>query len=265
MLPKTPRRPGHPLAGPFFLKTKDRPLQPVQRLELGYRVAMRPPSTTAFLGELGTPIGWLRGQFAAGAIARRNPGDGRKVLVLPGFLAGDGTTATLRRTLNRAGYRAHGWELGRNVGVSDALLGGIEARLAEVRGDGGKVVLIGWSLGGLYAREIAKRQPESVERVVTLGTPFSGDPRSNNNMWRLYERVAGHGVDRPPIDVVLHEKPPVPTFALWSPRDGIVTPAASRGQPGETDAAIRVDCLHIAFTSAPEALSAILQVLARPV
>jgi hypothetical protein len=215
------------------------------------------------LGELATPLAWMRGQWAWRGLARACPGDGRPVLVLPGFLAGDRTTATLRRTLAAAGYRPQGWGLGRNLGISPALIDGMLARLEAMTRDRPAAV-IGWSLGGLYARELAKRMPDRVERVLTLGTPFSGDIHANN-AWRLYQRVAGHAVDRPPVDAVLPEKPPVPTFALWSARDGIVAPAASRGLPGEADVAVEVDCLHIAFTSAPEALRAILEVLARPV
>lgn len=223
----------------------------------------QPPSRAAMLAELATPIEWLRGQAAWRRLARACPGDGRPVLVLPGFLAADWTTATLRRTLAAAGYRPHGWGLGRNLGISQPLLDAMLARLAHVARDRPAAV-IGWSLGGLYAREIAKRMPERVERVLTLGTPFSGDMHANN-AWRLYERVAGHPVDRLPIAANLPEKPPVPTFALWSDKDGIVAPAASRGLPGEADVQIRVDCRHVGFTSAPAALAAVLDALRRPV
>ena len=82
--------------------------------------------------------------------------------------------------------------------------------------------------------------------MVTLGTPFSGDPRANN-AWRMYELVAGHKVDHPPIDTVVSEKPPVPTIAIWSRRDGIVAPASARGKEGERDKAIELDCSHMGF------------------
>ncbi len=215
------------------------------------------------IAELGVPLAWARGQVAWRGLARALPGDGRPVLVLPGFLADDGTTATLRRTLAAAGYVPHGWALGRNRGVSQALLDAMLARLAAVTRDRPAAV-VGWSLGGLYAREIGKRRPDLVERVVTLGSPFSGDIRANN-AWRMYERIAGHAVDRLPIAAALAEKPPVPTFALWSARDGIVAPAASRGRTGEADVAIEVACRHVGFTSDPAALRAVLEVLRRAV
>ena len=84
-----------------------------------------------------------------------------------------------------------------------------------------------------------------VRAVVTLGSPFSGDPHSNN-VWRLYEWIAGHPVDQPPIERDT-SKPPVPTLALWSRGDGIVAVCAARGEPGEADEALELDCSHMGF------------------
>lgn len=183
-------------------------------------------------------------------------------MVIPGFLAGDIFTRRLRRTLAVAGYRPLPWGCGINWGVRsnliERLLGRIEAAARDA-----PVVLVGWSLGGLYAREAAKLRPALVERVVTLGSPFSGDLRANR-AWRLYELVNGHAVDRPPIEVELAVKPPVPTFALWSRHDGVVAPAASRGNPGESDRQIEIDCRHMDFCSSPAALAAILDAIAAP-
>lgn len=178
-------------------------------------------------------------------------------MVIPGFLAGDPFTWRLRRTLAIAGYRAEGWKLGINRGVRPDLLDRLTARIDRLEP---KVVLIGWSLGGLYARELAKLRPERVDRVITLGSPFHGDPRANH-AWRLYELVNRHPVDAPPLQVDLAAKPPVPTFALWSARDGIVAPAATRGLPGESDVQIEVDCHHTDFCTNPRALAAILDAI----
>src|SRR5947199_308427 len=117
--------------------------------------------------------------------------------------------------------------MGFTLGAKPDTLERIVAQL-EAFAKGRKAVLVGWSLGGIYAREAAKLRPDLVAKVVTLGTPFSGNPRANN-AWRLYELIAGHKVDHPPIDTVVSEKPPVPTIAIWSPRDGIVAPASARG------------------------------------
>ena len=82
--------------------------------------------------------------------------------------------------------------------------------------------------------------------MVTLGSPFSGDPRANN-VWRLYELVSGHPVDAPPIDADVKAKPPVPTMAIWSRRDGIVAPACARGDEAESDLRLELDCTHMGF------------------
>jgi len=166
-------------------------------------------------------------------------------MVIPGFLANDRTTLGLQRALADGGYRVTGWGLGLNTGVQADTLDRVLDRVE--RFDGGRpVVLVGWSLGGIYAREAAKRRPELVSKVITLGSPFSGDRRSNN-VWRLYELVAGHPVDDPPIVTDTAEKPPVPTLAIWSRRDGIVAPAAARGEEGERDAELELDSSHMGF------------------
>lgn len=185
------------------------------------------------------------------------PGHGAPVMVIPGFMARDYLTSRLRRSLEVAGYEAEGWGLGLNQGVRADLferLGPRVARLAERTGQ--PVTLIGWSLGGIFAREMAKHSPSAVRMVITLGSPFSADPRSNN-AWRLYQLVAAHPVDAPPIEAVLAEKPPMPTVALWSRRDGVVSIEAARGEPGERDEDCEVDCRHLGFTADPEAIRAI--------
>lgn len=202
----------------------------------------------------------LRHPFWAPAfrrMAKAHHGNGQQVMVIPGLLAGDLLTSRLRRTLAAAGYRVRGWGLGINCGVRPELLDGLTRGLEARAAEGGRVVLIGWSLGGLYAREVAKRRPSLVERVITLGSPFHGDPRANR-AWRLYEWLNDHPVDAPPVEVDLPAKPPVPTFALWSRRDGIVAPAASRGLAEESDTRIEVDCHHIDFCTHPNAIAAIL-------
>ncbi len=182
-------------------------------------------------------------------------GRGQNVFVIPGFLASDRTTARLRRSLDQAGFRAYGWGLGRNGGVSPDLFGQIDRQFDHNEIDS-PATLVGWSLGGVIAREYAKRSPHRVSRVITLGSPFSAHPRANN-AWRVYEFVAGHKVDNPPVEAVLHEKPPVPTYAFWSARDGVVAPEAARGRIGEADHATELDCSHMAFIADPNAIRTI--------
>lgn len=207
------------------------------------------------LGELSR--GWRYGP----AMPTAHDGGGRPVLVLPGFLAADGSTVMLRRTLDAANYRAYGWGEGRNFGVKADILERLDRRVDYIAREGdAPIALIGWSLGGLIAREYAKYAPHRVDRVITLGSPFSGDLRANH-AWRLYELINRHPVDKGPLEVNLTEKPPVPTFALWSENDGIVAPACTRGQPHESDRALQVACGHMGFTTSPDSIEAIFEAL----
>ena len=164
--------------------------------------------------------------------------------MLPGFLANDRTCMELRRSLAEAGWRVHPWGLGLNKGARPDILERLEACVDAV-GAKQPVLLVGWSLGGVFARELARHCPDKVRAVVTLGSPFSGDLHQNN-VWRLYEWVAGHKVDDPPVPRVT-EKPPVPALAIWSRRDGIVAPRAARGLDDERDQAVEIGCSHMAF------------------
>lgn len=201
-----------------------------------------PPSTLARLREMATmvPRAW-RLTIPARPLG---PVDGPPCLVIPGFLAHDRSTLRLRQAFAADGWRVHGWESGLNLGARADTLDRLGARLDAIAARR-KVLLVGWSLGGVFARELAHARPQQVEAVVTLGSPFSGEP-TWNNVWRLYERVAGHKVHSPPI-ARSPGKPPVPTLALWSRRDGIVAPRAAYGLDDERDAAAELNCTHLGF------------------
>lgn len=193
-------------------------------------------------------VGALASRFyrAFGSLAERGPTDGPRLMVIPGFLANDRTTLGLQRALARAGFRVTGWGMGLSRGVTEDIVDRVAERV-ERFGAGEKVVLVGWSLGGLYARVVAQERPDLIGKVVTLGSPFAGDRRSNNNVWPLYEWVAGHPVNSPPIDKDPAVKPPVPTLAIWSRRDGLIAPAGARGEPHQRDAELELDCSHMGF------------------
>jgi pimeloyl-ACP methyl ester carboxylesterase len=207
-----------------------------------------------FTGDDRPPPGWRRLTEAAwllprlirgaGEVSVIGPKDGPPAYVIPGFVASDRTCAALRQALGGAGWRTYPWDLGLNKGAHPDVIRHLRQRL-EVIHDGRPVLVVGWSLGGVMAREVAREVPELVRAVVTLGSPFSGDPHMNN-VWRLYEWVAGHPVDNPPVQHFA-EKPPVPTLAIWSRKDGIVAPRAARGLDGERDKAVELDCNHMAF------------------
>ena len=216
----------------------------------------RAPPLRRFAREAGALMALRWRSMKPPRVERCTAGAGRPVMVIPGFLATDHSTTVLRRALEDSGYRVYGWGLGWNLGARSDILDRIETQLHRAA-KRGPVTVIGWSLGGLYAREVAKRQPEKVARVVTLGSPFSGDVRANN-AWRLYEMINDHKVDSPPLDVRVHEKPPVPTIAFWSRRDGIVAPACARGEADECDRNVELDCTHMGFASDLVAIRAIL-------
>ncbi len=206
-------------------------------------------------------LGWLLSRLRPRLFGVPDVGGGQPVMTIPGFMARDIAMRQLRSNLRAAGFRAYGWGLGRNRGVTADVLDRLDARVDEIIArEGRPPALVGWSLGGLYAREYAKHHPEKVARVVTMGTPFSGSRRANH-AWRLYQLIAGHDVDAPPLAVHPAAKPAVPTIALWSPRDGVVSAASASGLPSERDAAVRLDCRHIGFAYAPAATLAVIVAL----
>ena len=223
------------------------------------------PPLRHYFGEARVGLDWLRGRMVEDQLAAAHPGDGRAVIVLPGLFTSDARTTMLRRVLKKAGYRTYGWGLGRNMPIKADILDRFGARVDAVRArEGGAVTLIGWSLGGLIARAYASHAPEKVAQVITLGTPFSGDLRANR-AWKIYELVADHKVHEPPLSFDRSAKPPVPTTAIWSARDGVIAAEAARGLAHERDDEVEIRCGHFAMSSAPDALEAVLRVLARAV
>ncbi|MEO1221670.1 MAG: alpha/beta fold hydrolase [Pseudomonadota bacterium] len=185
------------------------------------------------------------------------------VILFPGFGHGPSRMRYMAERLEEAGHTVKDWGQGRNWGVAEATLEGLEARLHQVcEKTGGPVALVGWSLGGLYARELAKLHPEQITKVITMGSPFSGSRRSNN-IWRLYSVITGESVDEPGIDTVASEKPEVETIAFWSPNDGAIGPRSAAGKPGERDRAVSLRCTHSGFTYDPNAIVSVLKELDR--
>lgn len=185
------------------------------------------------------------------------------VMILPGFGAHPARMRRMAEALERAGHVAYDWGLGFNLGPTQEKFAFLERRLARIaRASGRPVALVGWSLGGLFARELARRNPHQVAKVITMGTPFSGDRRANN-AWRAYQAITGHAVDQPPIAADFAAKPPVPTIALWSPRDGVVAPRSACGRKDERDRAVALRCNHLGFASSAEAIREVLRQLDR--
>ncbi|MCC8455979.1 alpha/beta hydrolase, partial [Streptomyces rochei] len=138
-------------------------------------------------------------------------GDGHPVLVLPGLVASDESTRALRTFLSGKGYEVSGWRQGRNYGLREGVQNAMMDLVHELSDTHGrKISLVGWSLGGLYARQLAKMMPDRVRQVITLGSPFAGDPKSTN-AWRVYEWASGQKSDEvdPQFGGALAVPPPV--------------------------------------------------------
>lgn len=214
--------------------------------------------------ELRAPMEFVASAAAAPWLLSAPRGDGHPVIVYPGFLATDTSTRPMRRLLRTLGHHVHGWEQGRNVGprpeVLDRAIGRIQA-LAQARGR--KISLVGWSLGGVYARELAKCVPESIRCVVTLGSPFAGPPQATN-AGRVFGWV---NRDHPRISIpaeTLRVAPPVPTTSIYSRTDGVVAWQCSVEQAGELVENVEVGGSHMGLGVNPFALYALADRLAQP-
>lgn len=164
-------------------------------------------------------------------LARAPRGDGHAVMVFPGLSANDTSTLPLRTYLQSLGYKTWGWKQGFNFGPRAGVLEQAKRQLTQTfQSTGRKVSMIGWSLGGVYARELAKELPHMVRCVITLGTPFAGSHRSTN-AWRIYELTSGRSIEREASSYDLKTAPPVPTTSIYSRSDGVVAWRASLQKP----------------------------------
>ena len=197
------------------------------------------------------------------------PGDGHPVMTLPGFLASDRSTRVLRRYIYHWGYDSFRWRQGRNVGPNrqNKLERMLDVRLEKIyKETGRKVSLVGWSLGGLYAREIARRNPDLVRCVVTLGSPH-GNPRATN-AWRIYEAVSGISVDdsliQDRIEKLREPVGDVPVTAIFSKSDAIVSPDIAKLPAGKNVENIGINTSHLGMGFNPIVLYLIADRLRQP-
>ena len=226
----------------------------------------RPPSRLLALAEPGRAMGELAAFYAMTPFRSLLPrGDGHGVLVLPGFMASDYSTRPLRRLLTELGYDAVGWNLGRNVRVDNARVGAMARCVDELyERTGGKISIVGWSLGGVFARELAKMMPEKVRFVISLGSPISDD-RNHTNARRLFEFLNG---ERPePLQQGqfqnLAEAPPVPTTSILTKTDGVVHWRGSVQAESELTENIEVYASHCGMGANPSVAYAIADRLAQ--
>ena len=205
----------------------------------------------------------------APVLASAKRGDGHTVLVLPGFNTSDASMSIMRTYLQYLGYQSKAWELGYNHGYR--MLGDKQHRLHGrlrhlTKSSGGKVSLVGWSLGGVMARQLAREYPEMVRQVITLGAPFAGDPRATSAR-RIYEFLTGEDLDDPEVQRVWAEHritPAVPTTSIFTRTDGVIAWPNCLESERETVENIEVVGSHTGLPANPMALLAIADRLALP-
>ena len=227
-----------------------------------------PPSRALHLSDPVRAAAGLAGFPLWQAALRSAPrGDGAPVLVLPGLLAGDVSTVPLRRALRRLGHRVHGWKLGRNLGPTAAVESGLRSLLDRLLDQYQEPVsVLGWSLGGIYARAMASERPDAVRMVITLGTPFAMTAPEQTRAHHVYERYAhlhvpGRGL---PVPDDVRGPLPVPATSIWSKQDGIVSWTASLETPSPTAENIAVRGSHLGLGHHGAVLYAVADRLAQP-
>jgi pimeloyl-ACP methyl ester carboxylesterase len=227
---------------------------------------LRPPGPFWMLAEARGIFEFNASLLLSPLLMRAPKGDGHPVLALPGFLASDLSMAPMRRYLKEIGYDTHAWRMGRNIGGVSRMRAALHDRLTEIHSaTGRKVSIVGWSLGGVYARDLALQLPDMVRSVITLGSPFSGDVRATNAT-RLYEALSGEAVDdASELRTAIAGDLPVPTTSIYSRADGIVNWRTCRLRPSDTAENIEVYLAsHIGLGVNAAALWAIADRLAQP-
>src|SRR5579871_1029576 len=229
-------------------------------------VRLRPPGLGLLLSEMRGIFEFNASLLMAPLLLRAPRGDGHPVLALPGFLASDLSMAPLRRYLKELGYDVYGWQMGRNLGGLSRVRTLLLDLLASIHRDSGrKVSVVGWSLGGVYARHLALQAPEMVRSVVTLGSPFANDTRATNAT-RLYEALSGETVGGDPeLEQAIAGDLAVPVSSIYSKSDGIVNWRTCLLRASDTAENIEVRfASHVGIGVNPAALWAVADRLAQP-
>lgn len=208
--------------------------------------ALQPPSRLELLREALLVLELPKALLGVPRLLLSPHGSGEPVLVVPGFATDDGATALLRGALASRGWDVHGWGLGRNGGQVGSLLPRLVARVEELAARAGRPVrLVGWSLGGYLAREVARERPPAVDRVVTLGAPVVGGPKYTQTAHSY--RARGHDLDAIERAVAARSARPleVPVTAIYSRLDGVVAWPACVDSTSRDVANIEVCATHL--------------------
>jgi len=242
---------------------------PEQPAQLPDAVNAAPPAHLLRVLEWRTGLEYLAAVSATRRIADWPRGDGHPVLVLPGFLAGPGSTQLLRNVLRRLDYRVYDWGLGYNMGYRASMTETLPARLHHIRerADGRRVSIIGWSACGIYARELARAFPDDARSVITLGSPFRGNHRASTawKVWQLVNRGAD-ATEAVSEQALLRRSQPlsVPTTCIYSKTDGIVAWQCCTSLPAPETENVEVHSSHLGYGHNVETLWVIADRLAQP-
>jgi pimeloyl-ACP methyl ester carboxylesterase len=221
------------------------------------------PGPLLMLMEARAPWEYAAMLASAPWMSRLPVGDGHPVVVFPGLGASDASTTPLRNFLRDRGYTPYPWKQGFNFGPRRGVLNACRDHVQHIaQRHGTAVSLLGWSLGGIYAREIAKEQPANARCVITLGTPFAGHPRATN-AWRFYELVSGQSVHDHELASQVSTAPACPTTSIYSKSDGIVAWQCSINPTSPLSENIEVHASHIGMGMNPLALYAVADRLAQ--
>jgi pimeloyl-ACP methyl ester carboxylesterase len=188
---------------------------------------MKPPHWSLALTEAPRVLAEIAGLSLCKPLLNKLPsGDGHGVMVIPGFMGDDPYNQSLVDFLKELGYQASGWNMGRNLGPSSFSIDALRENIEDLmRAGGGKVSLIGHSLGGIYAREIARMEPGAIRQVISLGTPFGEGRDTGSNASRLYKKL--NPGDQSDLELRARQEelataPPVPTTSIYTKGDGVV-------------------------------------------
>ncbi|HEY6134808.1 MAG TPA: alpha/beta hydrolase [Rubrivivax sp.] len=219
---------------------------------------LQAPSPWLMLMEARAPWEYAALLAVAPWLSKLPVGDGHPVIVYPGLGASDTSTLAIRNFLHRQGYTPYPWKQGFNLGPRAGVLDKCRSQIERVhQRHAEKASLVGWSLGGVYAREMAKERPQMTRCVITLGAPFAGHPKATN-AWRFYKLVTGEEAHDEALLESIRQPPPVPTTSIYSKTDGVVAWQCSINPAGHPHTEnIEVHASHIGMGLNPLALYAL--------
>jgi dienelactone hydrolase len=220
---------------------------------------LRPPGLGLLLAEARWIFEFNASLLFSPLLMHAPSGDGHPVLTLPGFLASDLSMAPMRRYLKEIGYDTYACKMSRRIGGFSRMRAVLRERLAKIHGAAGrKVSIVGWSLGGVYARDLALQAPDMVRYVVTLGSPFTNDVRATNAT-RLYEALSGETVEESAeLRNAIAGDLPVPTTSIYSRSDGIVNWRTCHLRPSDRAENLEVQLAsHVGLSVNPAVLWAV--------